>query len=138
MDNQTKIKVADLNGRYGIAKAEISGKNKNQSDGDPTANMTASQRETYNKIMNLYRTAHELATSDDREESGNAVDKFCTAAQEAIDNGKIPPESNESLTNMMNQVQFMREKKWYPGGENTQRYWANMTDKFKKDKMSEY
>lgn len=140
MDNQTKLKVANLNGQYGLAKAQINGQNKNkgQSAGDPTVNMTNSQRETYNEILNLYHTAHELATSDDKEESGNAVDNFCTAANEALSKGKIPPESRTSLENMMNQVQFMREKKWYPGGENTQRYWANMTDDFKKKNMSEY
>ena len=124
MRSQTARDVANIKGKYGIARSAISASGKGKGRGEER---TAAEEKIASQFGNQLNNVMEFYNMDgdvSREEMGDAVDQFYNSVMEGIDNGTIKSEDADKARNQAYFAQLLYATK-FGEKEDARRIWSS-------------
>ena len=124
MRSQTARDVANINGKYGIARSAISASGKGKGRGEER---TAAEEKIASQFGNQFNNVMEFYNMDgdvSREEMGDAVDQFYNSVMEGIDNGTIKSEDADKARNQAYFAQLLYATK-FGEKEDARKIWSS-------------
>ena len=120
MRSQTARDVANINGKYGIARSAISGGGKGGKTSAADEKIASQFGNQFNNVMEFYNMDGDVS----REEMGDAVDQFYNSVMEGIDNGTIKSEDVDKARNQAYLAQLLYATK-FGEKEDARRIWSS-------------
>ena len=124
MRSQTARDVANIDGKYGLARAAMSGRGKG-SDGEKIDSMYGNQ---FNDAYELWNKEGEVS----REDMGAVADAFNESVEKGIADGAISSDDATYFRDRSNLVQLMYAAR-FGEKEEARRIWSNFSDKYLND-----